>query len=139
MDNIDWNNYTKNTDEFSLIGVNTVGKCVDVYDGDTVKIVLNIPINNTLYKWNCRIARVDTPELRTRNIKEKQFGYQVRDFLREMILDKIVKVKCLDFDKYGRLLIEIIGIEEKEINISDWLISNNYAFEYNGGKKKQWF
>ena len=109
----------------------------DIYNekiDDNVKV-----INNTLYKWNCRIARVDTPELRTRNIKEKQFGYQVRDFLREMILDKIVKVRCLDFDKYGRLLIEIIGIEEQEINISDWLISNNYAFEYNGGKKKQWF
>ena len=48
------------------------GKCVDVYDGDTVKLVLNIPFDeDKLYKWNCRINRVDTPELRTKKKKKK--------------------------------------------------------------------
>ena len=60
-----------------------------------------------MYKWNCRITGVDTPELRTRDELEKKYGYEVRDKLRDKILDKVVTVKCGDFDKYGRLLIDI--------------------------------
>ena len=49
-------------------------------------------------------------------------------------------VKCGDFDKYGRLLVEIM-VEKggKTDNISDWLIENQYAFSYGGGTKKTWF
>lgn len=137
---VDWSKYNNKTPEFSLKDTTIEAKCVDVYDGDTVKLVLNVPINDKLYRWNCRIARVDTPELRTRNIKEKQFGYQVRDLLREKILNRIVKVTCGEFDKYGRLLVEIMIEEDGKLNnISDWLIENQYAFSYNGGTKKLWF
>ena len=137
---IDWSKYDNKTSTFTLKDTTVEAKCVDVYDGDTVKLVLNLPINGDLYRWNCRIARVDTPELRTRNIKEKQFGYQVRDILREKILNKVVMVKCGDFDKYGRLLVEIMVEKAGETdNISDWLIENQYAFSYGGGTKKTWF
>ena len=140
MQHIDWNKYNNKTPEFTLKDTIVDAKCVDVYDGDTVKLVLNLPINDVLYRWNCRIARVDTPELRTRNIKEKQFGYQVRDKLREKILNKIVQVKCLEFDKYGRLLVEIMVNDNSDIvNISDWLIENQYAYSYHGGTKREWF
>lgn len=135
---IQWDLYDNNTNLFSLNNRLVKGKCVDVYDGDTIKLVLNIPFDkDKLYKWNCRMNRVDTPELRTKNKKEKEFGYEVRNKLREKILNKILDVKCLDFDKYGRLLVEIYT-EDKEC-INDWLIQNNFAFEYNGGSKKKWF
>ena len=49
-------------------------------------------------------------------------------------MDKVVDVQCGEFDKYGRLLVEIVDTE----NISDWLIKNKYAFEYDGGTKKDW-
>ena len=137
---VDWSKYNNKTPEFSLKDITMEGKCVDVYDGDTIKLVLNVPINDKLYRWNCRIARVDTPELRTRNLKEKEFGYEVRNKLREKILNKIVKVTCGEFDKYGRLLVEIMIEEDGKLNnISDWLIENQYAFTYNGGTKKLWF
>ena len=140
MEPVDWSKYNNKTPEFCLKDITVEAKCVDVYDGDTVKLVLNLPINSKLYRWNCRIARVDTPELRTKNIKEKDFGYQVRNKLREKILNKIVKVTCGDFDKYGRLLVEIMIEEDEKLNnISDWLIENEYAFSYNGGTKKIWF
>lgn len=135
---INWEDYSDKTTLFTLNEKLVKGKCVDVYDGDTVKLVLNIPFDeDKLYKWNCRINRVDTPELRTKNKKEKEFGYEVRDKLREKILNKILDVKCLEFDKYGRLLVELYT-EDKEC-INDWLINNNYAFEYFGGTKKKWF
>ena len=69
----------------------------------------------------------------TRNKLEKKFGYEVRDKLRGKILNKVVKVKCGEFDKYGRLLTEIYFEDE---NVNQWLIDSNYAFEYDGGTKK---
>lgn len=133
-----WDLATKNTKEFSFDGRKCKGKVVEVYDGDTVKIVFPLSENNPnhLYKWNCRLINVDTPEIRTKNTKEKEFGLSVRDNLREKILNKIVDVHCKDFDKYGRLLVEIFY---ENININNWLIEKNYAKKYDGGKKSQWF
>tara|TARA_B100000424_G_scaffold264997_1_gene254048 strand:- start:860 stop:1309 length:450 start_codon:yes stop_codon:yes gene_type:complete len=141
---IDWNNVTKKTKMFSFEGRECLGKVVDVYDGDTVKIVFPLSDKEPerLYKWNCRLINVDTPELRTKNLKEKEFGKKVRDFLREKILHKVVNVKCLDFDKYGRLLVEIFTIENENIKeecINNWLIENGYAKKYDGGTKSKWF
>ena len=114
---INWDHITKNTKELTFEGRICKAKVVDVYDGDTIKIVFPLIENdeNTLYKWNCRLINVDTPEIRTRNIKEKNFGIIVRDNLREKILNKVVDVHCKDFDKYGRLLIEIFS-ENNSIN-----------------------
>ena len=89
-----------------------------------------------LYKWNCRLINIDTPEIRTRNLREKAYGKKVRDYLRKKILNKIVTVSCKDFDKYGRLLVEIFYEDE---NINNWLIDNGYAKVYDGGTKHKWF
>ncbi len=71
------------------------------------------------------IARVDLKEL----------GLKVRDLLRDKILNKVVTLYCGELDKYGRLLVDINYGSE---NINHWLITNGYAYEYNGGKKKSW-
>ena len=44
------------------------------------------------------------------------------------------------FDKYGRLLIriDIMDSSSNPIDISDWLISNEYAYAYGGGTKQSW-
>lgn len=130
---VNWDEVNDSFKELSLENEEKLGKVVSVYDGDTVKIVF--PLHDRLYKWNCRLGRVDTPELRTRNELEKKFGYEVRDKLREKILNKLVNVKCGDFDKYGRLLTEIYFDNE---SVNQWLIDNEYAFEYDGGTKKSW-
>lgn len=129
---MDWSKIDNTVEAFTLEGVKIPGKVVKVYDGDTVHIVF--PVFGKMYKWNCRISRIDTPELRTKNEKEKKYGYMVKDILLKRILNKVVNVECGDFDKYGRLLVEINDGE----NISDWLISNRYAFEYDGGTKQNW-
>lgn len=130
---IDWSKIDDEINELSLENLKINGKVVSVYDGDTVKIVF--PFLGQLFKWNCRLTGVDTPELRTRNELEKQHGYFVRDKLREKILNKVVEVECGDFDKYGRLLTTIY-IEND--NVNEWLIKNDYAFAYDGGTKKSW-
>ena len=128
---------TTNWDEavtFSFEGDTKEAKVLSVYDGDTITVAF--PFGDKMFKWTCRLTGVDTPELRTRNKQEKEFGYQVRDHLREKILKKIVTIKCGEFDKYGRLLIKVYTDDEC---VNDWLVDNKYAFVYDGGTKKKWF
>ena len=129
----DWTKIDNSVGLFSLEGQEHRAKVVDVYDGDTIKCVF--PIHNKLYRWNCRIAGVDTPEIRTRCKPEKAFGYTVRDLLREKILNKVIYLQCGEFDKYGRLLVNILC---DDCLVNDWLIENNYAFAYDGGTKQSW-
>ena len=132
---MDWTKVTnKNTPDFSFEGDTISAKVLSVYDGDTIKVAF--PIEGKMFRWNCRLSGVDTPELRTKNLKEKAYGYEVRDVLRDKILDRMVTLHCGEFDKYGRLLIEVI-IEDESVN--QWLISNDYAFIYDGGTKRVWF
>ena len=132
------NSYTKeNTELLSLNGNKYTAKIVYIYDGDTMHIVFKEFGN--YYRWNCRIIGVDTPELRTKNKKEKEYGYKVRDAIRKELQDQIVEVNTYDFDKYGRLLIDVtMPNQEKEITLSQWLIHTNYAYSYDGGTKTSW-
>lgn len=132
---IDWDKIDNSVKEFGFEGETKEAKVVDVYDGDTCKVVF--PVLRKLYKFNCRIQGVDTPEIRTRDLAEKEFGKKVRDELRKKILNKVVAIHCGEFDKYGRLLIDIQCKNENQ-NISKWLIDNDYAFAYDGGTKKKW-
>jgi|TARA_B110000305_G_C18950256_1_gene408014 micrococcal nuclease len=129
--------FTYNTNKFSLNGYKTYAKCVHVYDGDTIHIVFKMPNSSECYKWVIRIIGIDTPEIRTKNLYEKQLGFQARDFLRELILNKIIIVDCLDFDKYGRLLGDLY-IEGNELSISKQMIEKGYAKLYDGGTKSKW-
>ena len=79
----------ENTDVLSLDGDEYTAKIVYIYDGDTMHVVFEK--FGKFYRWNCRIIGVDTPELRTKNEKEKEMGYKVRDVLKENLLNKIVK------------------------------------------------
>ena len=114
-----------------------LGKVIKVYDGDSITIAAKPYENYPIYRFSVRLSGIDTPELRTRDELEKKYGYEVRDKLRDKILDKVVTVKCGDFDKYGRLLIDIYCDNETR-SVSNWLIENKYAFAYNGGTKQKW-
>ena len=142
---IDWNSVDKKVKKFSLEDDVRLAKCVHVYDGDTIQVVF--PLQGILYRWSCRLSGVDTPELRTRNKNEKKYGYEVRDALREKILNKMIELHCGEFDKYGRLLGKIYlktdeqqggSNENSDSSINQWLIDNEYAFKYDGGSKKSW-
>jgi len=98
---------------------------------------IRFPLQDELFRWTFRLIGIDTPEIRNKNKKEKTFGYTVRDNLREQILNKVVTVKCKDFDKYGRLLVHIY-LEKDTPSINEWLIDNKFAFSYDGRKKKNW-
>lgn len=136
----------KNTSYFSLKDRVYICKCVKVYDGDTITVVFKPFENCEFYKFSVRLSGIDTPEIRTNNEDEKKKAILVRDYLRELILDKLIIIKCGDFDKYGRLLAYIYLYNQKtpqeEINdieksINHLLISKNYAYLYDGGTKRE--
>jgi endonuclease YncB( thermonuclease family) len=118
---------------FNLKGHTCRAKVVHVYDGDTVHLVFEYL--GHLFKWHVRIAHVDTPELRTKNLEEKKLGYETRDKLTEFIDGKVVDVLCLDFDKYGRVLAEITY---NSIRVDQWLIEKGLAKSYEGKTKEAW-
>jgi hypothetical protein len=56
-------------------------------------------------------------------------------------INYVIYCVCGEFDKYGRLLVDIYILDDQQnkiINISDYLIENNYAFKYTGGTKESW-
>ena len=118
------------TPVLSLNGITTLAKCTKCYDADTVHLV--IPFNNGYYRWTCRLEEIDSAEIKSKNKEEQIYATRSRDYLKNLILDKIVNVKCGKFDKYGRLL---VYISINNININDHLVEKGYAYKYNGGTK----
>lgn len=125
---------TVSTPLFTLKGLATRAKIVKVYDGDTVHAVLEV--FGKCHRFVCRIAHVDAPELRTKDENEKKRGYEVKSKVSELLLDKIFDIHCCEFDKYGRLLIELTLPSGEKLH--NWLIANEYAKSYEGGTKEKW-
>ena len=123
---------------FSLNGLECNAKIVSCYDGDTVHALLEV--FGTIHKFRCRLANIDTPEIRTKNENEKKQGVCARDILSSMILNKIVRLKCYEFEKYGRLLIDVyLPVEgQNDVHINEWMVTNGYAHVYNGKTKQEW-
>lgn len=115
-------------------GEKIYAKVYKVYDGDTISVIFRW--HRQYIKTSCRILGLDTPEIRTKNLEEKKLGIEVRDFLRSLILDKVVKIKLYHNDKYGRPLIDVFTEDDK--SIKDILIEKKFAKPYNGGRKEPW-
>lgn len=143
--------------EFSLSGVRTVGKVVDMYDGDTCKIIL--ANGDVLLRFTCRLKFIDTPEIkpprnkpnrdmeiknamrcRNRllqlttscqcNVDDTLTKPQVKKLLKSN--NKVIQVQCHEFDKYGRLLVELY-CNDKTAN--GLLVDEGFAKYYDGGTK----
>ena len=152
----------KDIKEYTLKSIKTIGKVVDVYDGDTCKIVLLI--NGKQQKHSCRLSGIDTPEMKpllkkVNREKEIEHSHKCRNRLLQLVTtcnvedinailkkkqvkkmidddnNKIITVECCEFDKYGRLLVNLFTDETCEEHVNKILITENYAKSYDGGKK----
>ena len=116
----------------------THGKIVRVYDGDTVTIAARIHIDDEyiakLFRFSVRLRGIDTPEMKTKNATEKALAIKARDVLSAQFLNKMVLLENVDYDKYGRILADMITVEGN-IHLSEWMLVNSYAVEYDGGTK----
>ena len=104
-----------------------------VVDGDTVDAHIDLGFDITIHK-RIRLAGIDSPESRTRDLEEKARGLASKDKLIELLGDGNFILESKEVGKYGRVLGTLI-IED--ININDTLVEEGFAVEYWGGKKKK--
>ena len=113
-------------------------KLISVYDGDTFKV--NLPCKEKLFCQNIsvRVRGIDTPEINSKNIKEKEIAKQAKIFTQQLLLSgKIILGNCTR-DKYFRLLCDVfIKKEKEEINLAQKLLLSGLAVQYDGKTKNK--
>ena len=115
-----------------------------VVDGDTIDVVIDLGFD-LFKKVRVRLAGIDTPEKRTRNIKEKELGLHASTWLEEQLLDittygrLVIKTeKDKQSGKYGRMLGWLWAEEEQnDVSINEQMITEGYAWPYSGDRKKK--
>lgn len=115
----------QNVSKFTLENNDFISRVTNVVDGDTVDVVFKY--NGSFYKWRCRLYGINTPEIRTSDKKEKEVALKIKEYVEKNLLDKIVTVKCHDFDSFGRLLVQIYINGQ---NFNQKLINMEFACEY---------
>jgi len=111
-----------------------IKEIVKVVDGDTIDILIDLGFDLTK-KERVRLAGIDTPESRTRDLEEKAMGLEAKDFLTRRLKDgkaSGLRVKTEKDGKYGRMLGWILC---GETNINNEMVYRGYAWEYDGGTK----
>ena len=113
-------------------------KSVDrVVDGDTVDISIDLGFD-LIKKERVRLAGIDTPEKRTKDLKEKEMGYQATEFLEMHLMEATrLTVKTEKDGKYGRMLGWLYKTEEDEMSINEIMVNKGYAWSYDGGTKEK--
>ena len=112
-----------------------------VLDGDTIDVTIDLGFD--LYKKErVRVAGVDTPEKRTRNLEEKALGIDATNWLKEKLESTIdgddelsVRTELVGgVGKYGRLL-GWLYIGDADVSLNEQMIEFGYALAYDGGTK----
>ena len=111
----------------------TSGKVIKVYDGDTITIAAKMTYEGSpIFRFSVRLNGIDTPEIKTTSKPEKELAIIARDALSSKIMGKMITLKNVSLEKYGRLLADVYL---DDLNLNKWLIENKYAVVYDGGTK----
>jgi|TARA_R110002126_G_scaffold285040_1_gene435126 micrococcal nuclease len=111
---------------------------VRIVDGDTIRLDIDLGFDIILKNQSVRLYKVDTPECRTRDLKEKAAGLLAKVVVQNLIAvgERVfIRTKLDTKGKFGRLLGTIITADN--LNINEHLIDNNYAVEYYGQSKTE--
>ena len=116
-----------------------------VVDGDTIDVTIDLGFD--LYKKErVRVAGVDTPEKRTRDLEEKALGLDATQWLKDKLEGAIDGDDELTIrtelkggvGKYGRLL-GWLYVGDEQVSLNEQMITEGYAWDYDGGTKKKDF
>ena len=122
-----------------------VTKIVKVLDGDTIDVLIDLGFD-LFKKERVRIAGVDTPEKRTRDLEEKELGIHATNWLKDKLTETIKGDEELlirtelkgGVGKYGMLL-GWLYIGDADVSLNEQMITEGYAWEYDGGTKQKDF
>ena len=122
-----------------------VTKIKKVLDGDTIDVVIDLGFDLAKTE-RVRIAGVDTPEKRTRDLEEKALGLDATNWLKEKLTETIKGDEELTIrtelkggvGKYGRLL-GWLYVGDSAVSLNQLMIQEGYAWPYDGGAKNKNF
>ena len=116
-----------------------------VVDGDTIDVTIDLGFD-LMKKERVRIAGVDTPEKRTRDLEEKALGIDATNWMKEKLEgaikgddELVIRTELKGgVGKYGRLL-GWLYVGDDDVSLNEQMITEGYAWEYDGGTKKKDF
>jgi endonuclease YncB( thermonuclease family) len=121
------------TDTLQFIPPVDKGIVIKVYDGDTITIASKLPYNESpLYRFSVRLAGIDCPEIKGKNDNEKECAQIAKKELSDLILHKIVSLKNVETEKYGRILADVYL---EDLHLNSHMIEKRLAVTYDGGTK----
>ena len=141
---------TNNCYNFRVVSIDKV------VDGDTIDVTLDLGFD-ICKSERVRVAGVDTPEKRTRNLEEKELGIDASEWLESQLEgaiggeeDLVIRTELKGgMGKYGRLLGWLyIGYPttcetdcececHKQVSLNEKMVEKGYAWEYDGGTKSK--
>jgi endonuclease YncB( thermonuclease family) len=131
---------------FSFQNKVLIARVVDVYDGDTCTVLFEY--NGEIIKYKSRAMGYDCAEMKPKKDdpnrdQEKKLALAAKARFIELMggSDAVVKMKCLDFDKYGRILAYFYKLSddvEKDASVNSIMIQEGHGKAYEGGTKEEW-
>ena len=117
-------------------------KIIKVIDGDTADVDIDLGFGVWLKKQRIRFYGIDTPESRTRDLDEKEYGLIAKAFVLEHLplesTQTLITVKD-GVGKYGRILGQFrVYSPEKDawVILNELMIEKPHAVEYHGQSKE---
>ena len=114
-----------------------VRKVENVVDGDTIDVLIDLGFD-ILFSSRVRLAGIDTPESRTKDLAEKALGLESKEYLKKALKDAksvVIKTEKMDSsEKYGRIL-GWVYINGDTVSLNDMMINDGYAWGYLGDTK----
>ena len=114
-----------------------VKKVTGVVDGDTIDVDIDLGFNVS-FSQRLRLAGIDTPESRTKDLNEKKLGLEVKEWLKSKLKDAedvVIKTELPDSsEKYGRIL-GWLYVKGTEKSLNQIMIDEGYAWSYMGETK----
>ena len=114
-----------------------VRKVESVVDGDTIDVLIDLGFD-ILFSSRVRLAGIDTPESRTKDLAEKALGLESKEYLKKALKDAksvVIKTEKMDSsEKYGRIL-GWVYINGDTVSLNDMMINDGYAWGYLGDTK----
>lgn len=108
-----------------------------IVDGDTIDVVIDLGFD-VLFASRVRLAGIDTPESRTKDLKEKALGLESKEYLKKFLKDAksvVIKTEKMDSsEKYGRIL-GWLYVDGDTVSVNDHMINDGYAWSYLGDTK----
>jgi len=112
-----------------------------IVDGDTIDVVIDLGFD-VLFASRVRLAGIDTPESRTKDLKEKALGLESKEYLKKILKNAksiVIKTEKINSsEKYGRIL-GWLYVDGDIVSVNDHMINDGYAWSYLGDTKVKAF